>query len=362
MKIIIFLYSCNRSSCNSRNHAGRSRLCAASIPAAPQSCRRRKDADGQTNTALITSERVSVRRTKPITSATKQLELILRNRKALVRKNYFSAAVTGVRLADLTARLAPSINSGSHSASSHALRRAYSSTRLNHEPIGHDRDIVVSLIESGVSFRVSANPDSWKPVDSHDKAQDKALAEWIDAGMSGAAEMKEIYALSHVRQLPVSRGTDKQVRRTQLDTDTLNTTACDRVVNGLSYQAGHCLDCDRRLSCIANDKARDVYRIRDYLGRIITTDSVMLSSSKRVGLRLRRRRFFWFVRTLTAFAAAILSRLHTHGRPFSTPHTELDIPECLKQEWRMSELSECMMKAITSAVSSAAALRIRRRA
>ena len=138
---------------------------------------------------------------------------------------------------------------------------SYSSTRFNGEPVGHDRDIVISLIESGVSFRVSADPDSWKPIDSHDKAQDKALAEWIDAGMPGAAEMKEIYALSHVRQLlSVSRDTDKQARRTHVDTDTLNTTACDRVLNGLSYQAGCCQGCDQRLSCIAHDKARDVYR------------------------------------------------------------------------------------------------------
>ena len=159
---------------------------------------------------------------------------------------------------------------------------SYSSTRLNTEPIGHDRDVVVSLVESGIAFRVSANPDSWKPVDSHDKKQDKALAEWVDSGMPRAAVMRETYALSRVRQLSVSRGTDKQARRTHVDTDTLNTAACDRVLNGLSYEAGHCRDCDQRLSCIANDKTRDAYRLRDYLGRVITTDSLMLSSSKRV--------------------------------------------------------------------------------
>ena len=199
-----------------------------------------------------------------------------------MRKNYFNAAVTGVRLADRTARPAPSIRRGSPFASNHALPRVIRALVLTVSQAGHDRDIVISLIESGISFRVSADPDSWKPIDSHDKAQDKALAEWVDAGMPGAAVMRETYALSRVRQLSVSRRTDKQARHTHVDTDTLNTTACDRALNGLPYQAGHCLDCDRRLSCIANDKARDVYRIRDYLGRILTTDSVMLSSSKRV--------------------------------------------------------------------------------
>lgn len=80
------------------------------------------------------------------------------------------------------------------------------SIRLNGYSTGQDYDTVVSLITSNRGVRVHADPDSWKPVTREDKAQDKALAEWIDKGMQDAAEMKEIYAnqaarrLSHVGQ------------------------------------------------------------------------------------------------------------------------------------------------------------------
>lgn len=53
------------------------------------------------------------------------------------------------------------------------------SIRHNGQSTGQDVDTIVSLIETGRGVRVSADPDSWKPVDRDDKKQDKDLADWI---------------------------------------------------------------------------------------------------------------------------------------------------------------------------------------
>lgn len=104
------------------------------------------------------------------------------------------------------------------------------SIRHNGDSTGHDKEVIISLIESGRGVRVSPDPDSWKPIDRFDKAQDKALREWIDAGMPGAVEMKEIYAnmaaarLSHIGQLipagavivNVGNYSDKQLGHVQM--------------------------------------------------------------------------------------------------------------------------------------------------
>jgi hypothetical protein len=58
-----------------------------------------------------------------------------------------------------------------------------SSIRHNGDSTGLDKDTIVSLIESGKGIRVSDNPDAWLPVDSDDKAQDRALADWTAANV-----------------------------------------------------------------------------------------------------------------------------------------------------------------------------------
>ncbi len=68
------------------------------------------------------------------------------------------------------------------------------SIRLNGESTGQDLDTIISLFATNRGARVSADPDSWKPITREDKAQDKALADWIDAGSLDAAETQEIYA------------------------------------------------------------------------------------------------------------------------------------------------------------------------
>ena len=87
----------------------------------------------------------------------------------------------------------------------HQSRLYWISIRHNGDPIGPDRDTIVELIESGIGWRVSADPNSWKPGNREDKRQIKALAEWIDAGMPGAAENKEMYADDASRRLSYTR-------------------------------------------------------------------------------------------------------------------------------------------------------------
>ena len=64
------------------------------------------------------------------------------------------------------------------------------STRLNGEPAGKDGNTIASLLADGVAFSVRADPDSWKPVDHDDKAQEKALADWINERQKDHANVK----------------------------------------------------------------------------------------------------------------------------------------------------------------------------
>jgi hypothetical protein len=165
----------------------------------------------------------------------------------------------------------------------HKTWHAFGGYRIRHgQSSAHDLETITSLIETGHGFRVSTDPDSWKPIDRHDKQQDKDLAEWIDAGMPGAAEMKEIYANeaaarlsksgqltggNHMASSPVERQALSRVDRYAID------DGCKLYRNGVGPYADHaatCAECSLRLYLIARSRERNEYRLRDREGRVLT--------------------------------------------------------------------------------------------